>query len=40
MESLEDCRRVCAAKAAYEKIREISDYTKFCKVLVSRSVRF
>lgn len=32
-DSLEDCRRVCAAKVAYEKIMEISDYTKFCKVL-------
>lgn len=32
-DSLEDCSRVCAAKAAYEKIMEISDYTKFCKAL-------
>lgn len=31
--SLEDCSSICAAKAAYEKIMEISDYTKFCKVL-------
>lgn len=30
---MEDCSRVCAAKAAYEKIMEISDYTKFCKAL-------
>lgn len=32
-DSLEDCSKVCAAKAAYENIMEISDYTKFCKVL-------
>lgn len=31
--SLEDCSSICAAKAAYERIMEISDYTKFCKVL-------
>lgn len=32
-DSLENCSRVCAAKAAYEKIMGISDYTKFCKLL-------
>lgn len=32
-ESLKDCSRMCAARTAYEKIMEISDYTKFCKVL-------
>lgn len=32
-DSLEDCSKVCAAKVAYENIMEISDYTKFCKVL-------
>ena len=31
--SLEDCSSICAAKAAYERIMEISDYTQFCKVL-------
>lgn len=31
--SLEDCSSVCAAKVAYERIMEISDYTKFFKVL-------
>ncbi|MDO4322684.1 MAG: hypothetical protein Q4C61_09160 [Lachnospiraceae bacterium] len=32
-ESLKDCSGMCAARTAYEKIMEISDYTKFCKVL-------
>lgn len=32
-ETLEDCNGVCAAKSAYERIMEISDYIKFCKVL-------
>lgn len=28
-----NCNKVCAAKVAYEKVMEISDYTIFCKLL-------
>lgn len=31
--SLENCDKVCAAKCGYEKIMEIVDYTRFCKLL-------
>lgn len=30
---LKNCNKVCAAKVAYEKVMEISDYTKFCRIL-------
>lgn len=32
-DSFKNCSSICAAKAAYDKIMEITDYTKFCKVL-------
>lgn len=28
-----NCNKMCAAKAAHERVMEISDYTNFCKVL-------
>ena len=31
--SLLNCNKECAAKTAYEKVMEISDYTSFCKLL-------
>lgn len=31
--SLDECDKVCAAKCGYEKIMEITDYGKFCKLL-------
>ena len=31
--SFDNCSKVCAAKCGYEKIMEITDYSKFCKLL-------
>lgn len=31
--TLDSCNKSCAAKAAYEKIIDITDYSKFCKII-------